>query len=249
MLRLGMVRAWLEGPWRLEWHPSVTSTNDLALAAARAGEPEGLVIGAEEQTAGRGRQGRRWIGLAGKSLLFSILLRPPGEVPAQGLGLAATAALLRAARQLGAGGLQWRWPNDVVAEGRKVAGILVETARGAAVVGVGINVLGSPGDFPSGLAATTLAALLPHPPRREQVLALVLNEFRNLYAQLRAGGFRNLLASLAAADALRGRQVTVALGGGQMRGQAGGCDEAGRLILHTPEGCFHLTAGEVKRVE
>jgi len=140
------------------------STNEDLLAAARAGTAEGAVLVAEHQTRGRGRQGRTWLSVPGAALTFSVLLRPV-EVPPAARGwlpLLTGVALTRALRAITGVEAVLKWPNDVLAGGAKLAGILAEQAGDAIVVGVGVNVGAAPDGVPAAragaLAATSLAA-------------------------------------------------------------------------------------------
>jgi biotin-[acetyl-CoA-carboxylase] ligase BirA-like protein len=121
---------------------SCDSTNAVLLARAEAGAPSGTVVIANEQTAGRGRRGRSWFASRGDSLTFSLLWRfAPGTAPA-GLSLAVGLAVAQALEKVGAGGTALKWPNDILKDGRKLGGILVELLPGAphaAVIGIGIN--------------------------------------------------------------------------------------------------------------
>jgi BirA family biotin operon repressor/biotin-[acetyl-CoA-carboxylase] ligase len=191
------------------------------------------VVTAAEQSAGRGRQGRSWFAPAGSSLLYSAVLRPFDAAARPLLPLAVPIAVAEVAEELGAGPCQVKWPNDVWVEGRKLAGVLVESRPGDwAVVGVGLNVAVEPTDFPSiGGGATVPGALA------------ALNE--RLGAALDAepgevlGGFRDR-------DALAGRRI--GWEGGD--GVAAGIDEAGHLLVDTADGRVELGAGEVHlRVE
>jgi BirA family biotin operon repressor/biotin-[acetyl-CoA-carboxylase] ligase len=143
------------------WYPRVGSTMDVAMALATAGAPHGTLAEAAEQAAGRGRQGRRWVAAAGSAFLGSWLLRVPAGVNLAGLSPAVAAAVLRAVEWVAPGApVAFKWPNDVLIDGRKVAGILLTsraTAAGAVViVGTGINV--RPESVPDDVTATCLAA-------------------------------------------------------------------------------------------
>lgn len=131
----------------------VGSTNDLAARASTSTANEGLVILAEEQSAGRGRRGRHWIAPASSSLLMSVLLFPSAALAEAGwltaLGAVAVAEVVTAWTGRDA---RIKWPNDVRIDGRKVAGILVERSEGA-VIGIGLNVNTSREDFPEELQA------------------------------------------------------------------------------------------------
>jgi BirA family biotin operon repressor/biotin-[acetyl-CoA-carboxylase] ligase len=134
------------------------SSNADLLAAAHAGAAEGTVLVADAQTAGRGRLGRRWASPAGAGLTFSVLLRPAG-VPAALLGwlpLLTGVAAVAAVRGVAGVDAALKWPNDVLAGGAKLGGILAERAGSAVVVGLGINVWQGRADLPAGVDATSL---------------------------------------------------------------------------------------------
>lgn len=144
---------------RIERYDVVGSTNDVAVAAAGERQPEGLVVVADEQRAGRGRLGRGWESPKGAGLYVSVLLRPPVPPPAWPLlgllcGVAAVAALRRAGGVEGA----LKWPNDVLVDGRKIAGILAEVTGDAVVVGMGLNVLQTRDQLPRPDATSILLA-------------------------------------------------------------------------------------------
>jgi BirA family biotin operon repressor/biotin-[acetyl-CoA-carboxylase] ligase len=155
----------------------VTSTNDLAVRASASTANEGLVVLAEEQSAGRGRRGRTWTAPPGSSILMSVLLFPPAELAGTAwltaLGAVATAEVVADCTGLE---VRIKWPNDVRVGGLKVAGILVERGQGA-VIGIGLNANVGPGDFPEELrdSATSLGILSGRRvDRSELVRALIL---------------------------------------------------------------------------
>ncbi len=146
-------------------HPLVhlaeaTSTNDVVKERALAGAAEGLVVVADRQTCGRGRRGRTWISAPGQGLYFSALLRPGWPAAdAPWLGVLAGLAAWQAVRDLGVTQATMKWPNDVLVEGRKLGGVLVEPRIAAgrvefAVLGIGINVAQTDADWPVDLRAT-----------------------------------------------------------------------------------------------
>jgi BirA family biotin operon repressor/biotin-[acetyl-CoA-carboxylase] ligase len=158
------------------------STNDLAARAGRDGAGEGLVIFAETQTAGRGRLGRKWISRPHQGLLFSVLLRPraPQDQWAT-LTFCAALAVAEAAEELTQCAAAIKWPNDVLIQGRKVSGILLEThqspAPGFVVMGIGVNVLQSAADFPPELRslAGSLSMAATAPVSREAAAISILS--------------------------------------------------------------------------
>jgi BirA family transcriptional regulator, biotin operon repressor / biotin---[acetyl-CoA-carboxylase] ligase len=205
-----------------------TSTNDRARALAAAGAPHGTLVTAGVQTAGRGRQGRTWLALPGRALLLSLVIRDPDPLLPLRAGLAVA--------DLAGDEAVVKWPNDVLVEGRKVAGILVEARpqEGWAVTGIGVNAALEPGD----LAEVGAATLGRSPGELESVLAELLGALeRRLDDPAEA-----VLAALRERDALLGRPVRWA--GGQ--GVGAGIDERGSLLVRLPDGSVAvLDAGEV----
>jgi BirA family biotin operon repressor/biotin-[acetyl-CoA-carboxylase] ligase len=178
------------------------STNAVLLARAEAGAPTGTVVIAETQTAGRGRRGRDWISSPGDSLTFSLLWRfVPGTSPA-GLSLAIGLAVVRALEKVGAGRtpIQLKWPNDLLLDGKKLGGILVELlpcAPHAAVIGIGLN-LRLPAALPVELQAnsaalsTALSAMPNGADDPNRLLAAILIELLTVLECFAAQGFAGL---------------------------------------------------------
>jgi BirA family biotin operon repressor/biotin-[acetyl-CoA-carboxylase] ligase len=210
---------------------ATTSTNDRARELAQAGAPHGTLVTAAEQTAGRGRQGRTWTAPPGSALLLSLVLRdPPALLP--------LAAALAVAEVAGAGA-QIKWPNDVLLDGRKVAGILAEgrPQDGWAVLGIGLNVALRLEELPPELRDTA-GTLGLEPADLEPTLERLLDALERTLALDEA----TLLDAYRARDALRGREVRWTTG----RGRAAGIDGEGRLVVELPEGGrTALSAGEV----
>ncbi|HEX4447975.1 MAG TPA: biotin--[acetyl-CoA-carboxylase] ligase [Polyangiaceae bacterium] len=229
---------------------STTSTNDLAKQAGREGAPHGATWVAEEQTAGRGRRGHSWFCPPGEGLLFSVLLRlpcVPARVPPIALvaGLAVRDAVARAAP---AAPVVVKWPNDVLVEGRKLAGVLVEAVTvgsrvEAVIIGIGINV--HTRAFPDGIAdrATSVALVAASPPDRAALLADVLAGLERDVPLVIARGLGLLHGRLEGADALRGRRVKNDSGD---EGVGAGIDDDGRLLVRRDDGVLtRWGAGEV----
>lgn len=150
----------MEWGYPRRWLAETASTNDVAREWALAGAPDGAVVVAARQIRGRGRRERTWDSPAGTGLYASFVLRPdwPAE-QAPNLAIVAGVAAYRALRALGVQNLRIKWPNDVLANGRKICGVLVEPRLGAgriefAVIGIGINVGQGAGDFPAALRGT-----------------------------------------------------------------------------------------------
>lgn len=223
-------------------HRVADSTNERAKALARAGAPHGTLVTADEQAAGRGRQGRSWAARPGTAVLMSVIVRDLDERDAT-LPLTTAVAVCEAAEACADVRCAIKWPNDVWIDGRKLAGILVEARpqEGWAVVGVGVNVTSANDDFPEELrgAATSLALESPdpEPPSREAVLAALLDA---LGARLTQSPDR-ILEAWRKRDALLGSRVEWS--GGE--GTAAGVDDTGALVVETHDGRRTLDAGEV----
>jgi len=207
------------------------STNERARTLALAGAPHGTLVTAGEQTAGRGRQGRTWSAPAGRALLMSVVLR---EYPAL-LPLAAAAAVADVAGPQAV----IKWPNDVLIDGRKVAGILVEgrPQEGWALLGIGVNVAVRENDLPAELRGRA-AGLGLEPRAVEPMLAALVGAL-----ETRLGADRDaIVAVLRERDALYGRPIEWSRG----RGVAAGIDDAGRLLVDCADGTRDaLDAGEI----
>jgi BirA family biotin operon repressor/biotin-[acetyl-CoA-carboxylase] ligase len=206
------------------------STNERARELAASGAPHGTLVSADEQTSGRGRQGRTWIAPRGSAVLMSLVLRQFGETLPLAAAVAVSEALPLPALV--------KWPNDIWIEGRKVAGILVEgrPLEGWAVLGVGVNV--SILEFPAELRdiATSLR-LAGSNSSNEEVLERVLAGLDRWLGRPAP----QVLAAWRTIDALRGSQVRWAGGSGR----ATGINEAGALLVDTDAGRVTLDAGEV----
>jgi BirA family transcriptional regulator, biotin operon repressor / biotin---[acetyl-CoA-carboxylase] ligase len=262
-LSAAALSAALTGPGRLWRDLTVVaetgSTNSDLLAAARAGAPEGTVLAAEVQTAGRGRLDRRWICPPRAALSFSVLLRPDG-VPAVARGWipllagVAVAAGLRAQAGLDA---RLKWPNDVLVGGAKIAGILAEQAGDAIVLGTGINVTTRREELP--VPHATSVVLAGAAPDREQLLVAVLGELEAWYRRWvaavaagpagPAGDPAGLRAEYLRLSATVGQQVRVSMPGGKLiTGRAQDVDATGRLVVGTASGPVTVSAGDVVHV-
>lgn len=227
------------------------STNDDARRAAAAGAPHGALFLADAQTKGRGRGGHAWHSPPGENLYMSIVLRPRVELAALPtlalvLGLCVARAVDGA---LGAEGMRAgiKWPNDVIVDGRKIAGLLVESSlRGGAleavVAGVGLNVRATV--FPEEIAdrATSLARLGARELDRAQVAARVLAALGAALPAFEARGLESFIAELDRRDVLRGVPIEV----GEACGTAEGIDASGFLQIRGEDGVLRAVgAGSV----
>lgn len=245
----------------VRWVEETGSTNADALELARQGEPEGVVLVADHQHAGRGRVGRRWTAPPGSSLLVSVLLRPPAEVmDACPMALAVAAA--EAVEQVAGFSPRLKWPNDLVWPGdlsapdRKLAGILAEAdwpvgspasggyrpagpaERVVVVAGIGINVTW-PVDLPEELVDIAIACnhITDVAVDREDLLIALLRRFDERYSAMVAGSDRaDLVEEWRARSATLGRQVRIDPGTDDVEGTAIDITEDGHLVVETPDG-------------
>lgn len=230
------------------------STNADVAAAAAAGTLEGLVLAAENQSAGRGRVDRVWTAPARSGLAVSVLLRPPPATRSAWGWLPLLAGLSVAASLEGLSGLDvgLKWPNDVLIGQRKVAGILAEVVADAVVLGIGVNVSLHEDELPVP-SATSLRLAGSEVVDREPVLRAVLRDLERRYRAWRdADGnaeASGLSSDYRAACVTIGRDVTVHLPGGrETAGRAVDVDGTGRLVVQTADEVEALAAGDVVHV-
>ena len=206
-------------------------------------DPEGAIATTDHQTGGRGRLGRSWVEAPGTSVLVSVLLRPPAELPMPQLSLVGGLAVALAVEDALHLAAQVKWPNDVMVDRRKVAGVLAEAREGVVVLGIGVNVNQTRDQLPEDakVAAASLRTVDGILRDREQVLGLLLGRLDALYADWREGGLDAVYGDLGGRDFLRGRRVSVdgATGVAQMIARDG------RLQLATDSGVVAVASGEV----
>lgn len=239
----------------------VGSTNAELARLAGEGAPEGTVVVAESQLAGRGRLGRSWLDEPGGSLLCSLLLRPSFSPTHWYLaGLAVAVSAVRACRRVSGAELSCKWPNDLLAgaDGPKLGGVLAEVVEGGAlVVGIGLNCHwpGGRSARPLPEGATTLEVVTGRRVDKDALLDALLEEVATRWAGLSsspaaagapapgaAAGLRSEYRSLCATI---GRLVRVELVGGTFGGRAVGLDGTGRLLVQTAQGTEAVAAGDV----
>ncbi len=231
----------------VRWFDEVGSTNTELMAAARTGASEGVVMVADHQRAGRGRLGRTWSAAPGTSLLVSVLLRP--SLPAGEVPLVNTAAGLAAADAVhAAAGIRpgLKWPNDLVIDDRKLAGMLTEASPPAVVVGIGFNV--SAGAYPEELAGAAISCeeAAGRPVDRAELLVCFLEALERRYALLLAGGAEATLAAYREGSATLGRPVRVEMPDGVAEGTAARLLSGGELVVVDGDGNeVSVSAGDV----
>jgi BirA family transcriptional regulator, biotin operon repressor / biotin---[acetyl-CoA-carboxylase] ligase len=256
------------GLWsRIDIRAETGSTNADAAEAARAGAPEGLVVVAEQQVAGRGRRDRQWLSPARAGLTLTVLLRPgnpdaerdwPAAPPGTfgWLPLLAGVALAGAVTRVAGVEAALKWPNDLLVGDRKCAGILAEMAGDAIVVGIGLNVSTYAAELPetTGVPATSLRLAGAESLDRDPLLRALLRGLERWYGGWRESGgdaeMCGLLGEYRRLCATIGRDVRVLLpGGGELTGEAATVDRDGQLVVRTVDGSEHrVSAGDVLHV-
>ncbi len=236
---------------RIVWHKETESTNDDARNAAEAGEPEGLVVIADLQNAGRGRMSRIWTSPPGMDILFSVLLRPEAaDLPK--MPLLAGLAVARTLEQFTDTPITLKWPNDVRAANRKISGSLVESGGSEAgyyaILGTGVNVNQDASGHPEiAEIATSLRTLNDKSVSRRDVMRKLLLEMDNIYSS--PENMTSLVSVWSARLETIGQEIDVRWGDEFIHGIAEGVDDTGRLLLRDEDGeVRQLEAGEVTTV-
>jgi BirA family transcriptional regulator, biotin operon repressor / biotin---[acetyl-CoA-carboxylase] ligase len=250
------IRAHLAAPLRrrlgaIDTHWQIDSTSTALLSAAAKGATDLSLSLAETQSAGRGRRGRRWVSPLGGNVYFSLLRRfPQGMGALAGLSLVAGIALVQALSDCGARGLGLKWPNDILVDERKLAGILVELGGEFlgpchAVIGIGIN-LRLPEDADIDQPHIDLAQICGgEPPSRNRLVACLITRLIAALDRFAAQGFSAFSADYAQHDLLCGRAVRVRDAHGQHDGIAEGVDVRGALKVRHGGKIVHHDSAEV----
>lgn len=244
--------------FNLEILPQASSSNTLLLQRAgldiaAGGASSGSVLAVEWQTAGRGRLGRNWHSSLGSALTFSLLWRfDCGLNALSGLSLGVGVAVVRALKRLGATDVHLKWPNDILTEQGKLAGVLIE-AQGdvlgpsAVVIGIGMNYT-----MPTNLEqqidqpASALEDVCSAMPSRNQLLAAALFELAQALQQFAQGGFSSLRSEWEHCHIHQNKQVQMQMADGQLvSGIARGVSDHGELCLETAHGIRYFNSGEV----
>jgi BirA family transcriptional regulator, biotin operon repressor / biotin---[acetyl-CoA-carboxylase] ligase len=237
------------------WDPlllaETSSTNDVAREQARKGAKSGFLVAASRQTMGRGRLGRGWESPPDRGLYVSILLRPSLPMTEAGkLTILSSIATADAVEAVSGVRPQIKWPNDLIIENRKLAGLLIETEpKGKrlafAVVGIGLNVRHEAADFSPEVRsrATSLLLATKQAPRRADVLVALLKALERRLAQ----PFDEVREAWTASSLTLGQRVTLTTARGVKHGQAIGLDESGALLLRGHSGEIEtVTAGDMQ---
>lgn len=241
---------------------AIDSTNAEAMRRAEQGAASGLVVTAEQQSAGRGRRGRQWVSPYASNLYVSLLWEfTQGAAVLEGLSLAVGVAVARALESVGVGRVSLKWPNDIVVESAKLGGILIEMSGDAAgtcqvVIGIGINVkmpLAAAQEIDqtwtdvSSLIANRSQATISEQavPTRNALLAALLDELLPLVSNFESAGFAAWREAWMQLDAYADTPVVLDSGASQVAGVARGVDERGALQLETTTGLTSIYGGEI----
>lgn len=237
----------------IHYFNEIDSTNNEAKKLAANGCPEGAIVVAEEQLSGRGRLARGWFSPFGKGIWLSVVLRPPfAPMEAPKCTLMAAVSINRAINAVTDLGCGIKWPNDILWNGRKVAGILTEMsaemdAINYVVIGMGINVNISEQDFPEEIAATatSLAMAAGNQISRMKLLTTMLAELENMYSIVKNSGFAPVLTEWKNQSITLGQQVDVHGIDQNFSGLAVDIDVDGALLIKTSQGIKRVLAGDV----
>ncbi len=229
---------------------SIDSTNACARTLAEAGTEEGSIVIAEFQTSGRGRQGRTWQAEPNQNLLFSVLLRPQLQQESAGLmTFFAAVSVARAIEKAAGCRIECKWPNDLLLNGKKICGILLENSleKGSmaySVVGVGLNV--NQKEFAGDLKrATSLFRELGITLQRDDLFQELVRQMDDLYPHVRNNEFDKILSEWNARCNMFGKEVTVAQHNKNISGTAIALETDGGLRIETPSGPQTVYAGDV----
>lgn len=222
----------------------VSSTQDLARTAAEQGAPEGYLVIAERQQSGRGRMGRSWVSPYGKGIWMSMVLRPPVPIHcAPQLTLLAAVALCRSLRRVTGLPIGIKWPNDLLVGGRKISGILLESAAEDVrlkyiVAGIGISVNLSEADYPPEVLekAVSLRIAAERAMNRTEMLADFLSEWESLYELFLNEGFRPIATLWESMAVSLGQKVTLTTPQGEMTGVPEALDDSGAIKVRREDG-------------
>jgi len=232
----------VNGAWRLREYESLPSTSDLCATLAQAGEPGGLAVLAARQTAARGSRGRTWETLPG-NLALSVLIRPNSPPAAAGhWALLAAVALAEALETAGGPALRLKWPNDVMLDGRKLGGILLDSGVQAGrlawlVIGFGANLAAAP-DLPA-------AAVLPNPIPPRVIASALLQRLEDWRLLTLLDGFAPVRSEWLARGPAPGTHLRVGLPTGEVAGTFAGLSDTGAMLLQAGGRVTAVSTGDV----
>lgn len=230
----------------------IGSTNSHLLKLGEEGFPEGTVVVADEQTAGRGRFGRNWEAEPQANLLFSLLLRPRflEQDELFILTFAAAVSVVEAIEEVTHLQPQLKWPNDVLLDGKKVAGILLETSFDSnrlshVVLGIGLNV--NQREFSEAISNDAISLSLSAGKKydRDELLFTILNDFSMIYESLQKRDFYSIMKKWRDSSIMYGKRISVNLAGNVLEGICEEITDDGALVVRTDDGIKKFTAGEV----
>ncbi len=215
----------------------VSSTNDVCLELIEKGEREGTAVIALSQTGGRGRRGRAWISPENTGVYLSFIMTVPQKYPAGLVPLALALSVLRCVKQT-TPGASIKWPNDVLLNGKKVAGCLAEARKGLIVAGIGVNLNNDPGSFPDQMdrIATSLSIETGKKQDREMFSVLLLSELGSVFAGLEENGQKDFIKELKASCSTLGTGRQYLGKDGPATGTARDIDSSGGLIIERSDG-------------
>ncbi len=236
---------------QIELHPEIPSTNRHLIDRLGQGVAHGHACLVERQTAGRGRRGRSWVSPFARNIYLSYYWRfeiSPDRL--SGLGLAIGVGVIRALRQLGIDDAMLKWPNDILWQGRKLAGILLEMSGEMAgpyhvVIGVGLNVNMQDCDVNIDQPWVDLHEIKGEPVSRNRVAGVLLNELMHVTHEFQQNGLSPFLDEWAAADAYAGQTVLIHMADEHIPGEARGIDASGAILVETEAGLRRFHSGEV----
>lgn len=236
----------------IEYYQRIGSTNEEAFELIEEGCDEGTIIVTDHQTSGKGRQGKSWFSAPGKGLAFSIILTPQTPLSQSGLlSLAAGISVAQAIEQFGLE-LTLKWPNDILLNGKKCGGILVESkvqsdVLAYAVIGIGINGNESSSDFGNEIQemTTSIAIEKGDPVQRELVLAWTLNSFEGWYKNLKNGNLNKIVETWLNYCGHLDKPVTIHQHGEEKTGNFIGVNESGNGLIDFAGQILSISAEEI----
>ena len=231
---------------------STGSTNELAMKASQQGDCHGRLFLAEQQNAGRGRRGREWVSPFARNLYFSLVWRfEQGVAALEGLSLLVGLAVVRAMEKMDINGVELKWPNDLLYQNKKLAGILLEVHGEASgqcqvVIGVGINVEMSQA-FSDAIDQpwTDLKTIAGDVVSRNTLLAVILNELVVCLGDFEKNGFSGLVDEWQSRHAMQNEAIILQIGQELVEGVCRGVDGSGALLLQSPAGVKAYHGGEI----